>query len=102
MYGPFEILDIIYPMLVRLRLPKISKIYLVFHVSLIEPFVEGNRDVDLNAILKTSEPIEHAPEYDIDNIMGSTETDGKVEYLVKWNGGPAKEHWTKEPFKSFI
>jgi hypothetical protein len=58
MYGPFEILDIISPTGVRLRVPKTWKIHPVFHVSLIELFVKGNRDVDLNAILKTSDPFE--------------------------------------------
>jgi hypothetical protein len=101
MYGPFEILDIISPTAVRLCLPKTWKIYSVLHVSLIEPFVKGNRDVDLNAVLKTSDPIESAPEYNIDKVMGSTEKDGKVLCLVKWRGWPAKKHWTREPFESF-
>jgi hypothetical protein len=91
MYGPYEILDIISPTAVRLRLPKTWKIHPVFHVTLIELFVEGNRDVDLNAVLKTSDPIENAPEYDVDKVMGSTEKDGKVLYLVKWKGWPAKK-----------
>jgi hypothetical protein len=34
MYGPFEVLDIISPTAVRLRLPKTWKIHPVFHVSL--------------------------------------------------------------------
>jgi hypothetical protein len=78
MYGPFEILDIISPTAIRLPLPTKWKIHPVFHVSLIELFVKGNRHVDLNAVLKTSNPIEKAPEYDVDKVMGSTETDGKV------------------------
>jgi hypothetical protein len=40
--------------------------------------VKGHRDVDLNAIMKTSDPIENAPEYDIDKVMGSMEKDGKI------------------------
>jgi hypothetical protein len=70
MYSPFEILDIISPMAVSLGLSKIWKINPVFHVSRIEPFVKGNRDIDLNAVLITSNPIENAPEYDIDKVMG--------------------------------
>jgi hypothetical protein len=102
MYGPFEILDIISPIAVRRRLPNIWKIYPVFHVSLIELFVKGNQDVDLNAVLKTSNPIENAPEYDVDKVMGSTKKDRKVLYLVKWKSRPAKKQWTREPFDSFI
>jgi hypothetical protein len=54
-----------------------------FHVSLIEPFVKGNRDVDFNAVLKPSNPIENAPDYDVNKVMGSTEIDVKVLYLVE-------------------
>jgi hypothetical protein len=101
MYRPFEILDIISPTAVRLCLPKTWKIHSVFHMSLIEPVIKGNRDVDLNAVLKTSDPIEKAPESDIDKVMGATEKDRRVFYLVKWKGWPAKKHWTREPDYSF-
>jgi hypothetical protein len=100
MYGSYDLLDIISLTAVRLHLPKTSKIYMVFHVSHIDPFIKGDRDVDLNAILQTSDPIENAPEYDVDKVMGSTEQDGKVLYLEKWKGWPAKKHWTREPFDS--
>jgi hypothetical protein len=50
--------------------------------------------------VKTSDPIENAPEYDVDKVMGSTEKDGKILYLVKWKGWPAKKYWTGEPFES--
>jgi hypothetical protein len=92
MYTPFEILDIISAPAVPLRFLKTRKIYPVFHVSLIELFVKGNRDVDLNAVLKTSDPIENAPAYDVDKVMGSTEKDSKDLYLVKWKCWPAKKH----------
>jgi transposase InsO family protein len=101
MYGPFEILGIISPTAVRLRLPKMWKIHPVFHGSLIEPFVKGNQDVDLNAFLKNSDLIENASEYDVDKVLGSTEKDGKVLSLVKWKSWPAKKHSTREPFDSF-
>jgi hypothetical protein len=101
MYRPFEILDITSLTAVSLRLPKTWKINPDFHVSLIEPFVNGNRDVDLNSVLKTSDPIENAPEYDVDKVMGSTKKDRKVLYLVKWEARLAKTHWTREPFDSF-
>jgi hypothetical protein len=101
MYGPFEILDIFSPTAVRFPLPKTWKIHSVFHVSLIQPFVKGNRDVDLNAVLKTSDPIGNAPEYDIDKVMGAIDKGGKLLYLVKWKGWPAKKHWTREPYDGF-
>jgi hypothetical protein len=102
MYRPFEILDIISPTAVRVRLPKTLKIHPVFHVSLIEPFIKGNRNVDLNAVLKTSDPIDNAPEYDVDKLMSSTEKDGKVLYLVKWKGWPSKHTGLGNPWTVFI
>jgi hypothetical protein len=51
-YGPFEILNIISPTAARLYLPKLWKIHPAFHVSLIEPFVMGNGDIDLHATQK--------------------------------------------------
>jgi hypothetical protein len=62
MHGSIEILDIISPMVVRLQFCKMWKIYPIFYVSLIELCVTGNRDVNLNAVLKTFHPIENAPE----------------------------------------
>ncbi|KAI0454721.1 hypothetical protein F5B21DRAFT_473938, partial [Xylaria acuta] len=36
--------------------------------------------------------------YQVDVIKDSIETEGQVKYLVKWQGWPAKKHWTWEPF----
>jgi hypothetical protein len=83
MYGSFEIVDIILPMPVGLCLPKSWKIHQVFHISIVEPFVKGNRDVNLNAVINTSDPIESPPDYDIDKVTCSVEKDGKISYLVK-------------------
>jgi hypothetical protein len=94
LYGPFEILEVVSPTALRLRLPKTWKIHPVVHVSLIEPCIKGNRDVNVEDILKNTDPIENAPEYDVDKVMNSMEKDGKVLYLVKWKGWPAKKYWT--------
>jgi hypothetical protein len=83
MYRLNEILDIVSPMAVHLRLPKTWKIQLVVQFSLINLFVTGNRDVDLNTVLKTSDCIDNIPKYDVDTVIGSTETDRRVVYLVK-------------------
>jgi hypothetical protein len=86
MYGPNEILDIIYPMSVRLHLPKIWNIETVFHVSLIEPFIKGNRNIGLNVVLNTGNLIENAHEYDLDKVIGSTDKDRRILYLGKTKG----------------
>jgi hypothetical protein len=51
--------------------------------------------------LKNTDLIENAPEYDVDKVMDSMEKDGKVLYLVKWKGWPAKKYWTREPYDNF-
>jgi hypothetical protein len=101
LYGPFEILESISPTAIRLRLPKTWKIDPIFHVSLIEPFITGGKEVNIDEILQSAAPVESAPEYDVDRIMGSSEKNGKVLYLVKWKGWPAKKNWTREPFDNF-
>jgi hypothetical protein len=45
--------------------------------------MKGNWDIDLNTILNTSDPLENAPEYEIDKVIGSTEKDWKHLYLLK-------------------
>jgi hypothetical protein len=73
MYGLVKILDIISPTAIRLRHPKTWKIHTVLFISVIELYVKENRDLNLNTVLNTSDPIENAAEYDIDKVMGSTE-----------------------------
>jgi hypothetical protein len=101
LHGRFEIQDMISKHAVRLTLPKTWKIHPVFHVSLLEQFVQGNRAVDIQEVLKTSDPIEVDGEYDVAEVMGSIETGKKVLYLVRWKGWPAKKHWTQEPYENF-
>jgi hypothetical protein len=84
MYYSYSILNNISSTVVCLLIPKTWKIYRVFYISLIEPFLKGNQDVDLNPILKTSAPIENVPKYEVDKVMGSKENDGKLVYVVKW------------------
>jgi hypothetical protein len=50
---------------------------------LIEPFVKGNWDVNVEAILKNTNLIESAAEYDVDTVMDHMEKEGKGLYLVK-------------------
>jgi hypothetical protein len=69
-YRPFEILEIISPAPISRCLSKIWEIQLVFHVGLIEPFVKGNRDINLNPVLKTSDANENGRDYDIDKVLG--------------------------------
>ncbi|KAJ2984544.1 hypothetical protein NUW58_g6005 [Xylaria curta] len=82
MLGPFKIQKVISPTAVRLTLPKGWRIHNSFHV------------------LRQADPIE-AEDYQVDEVKDSIETEGHVKYLVKWEGWPAKRHWTWEPYEHF-
>jgi hypothetical protein len=60
------------------------KIHPVFYGSLIELFFKCIRDLDLNAVLNTSDPIENTCDFGLDKVMGSTYKGRRVLYLVKW------------------
>ncbi|CCE34844.1 uncharacterized protein CPUR_08783 [Claviceps purpurea 20.1] len=102
MLGPFRIDKIISPTAVQLRLPTSWRIHKSFHVSLIEPFrTGGERDIDPNEVLREAEAIE-SEEYIVDRICDARSFDNNVKYLVKWEGYPARRHWTWEPFDHFL
>jgi hypothetical protein len=51
LYGPFVILELVSPTAIQLWLPKTWKIHPIFHVCLIEPFITGGKDVNIDEIL---------------------------------------------------
>jgi hypothetical protein len=70
-------------------------------VSLIEPFITGGREVNIDEILRSAGPVESAPKYYVDKIIRSRKKKRKVLYLVKWKRWPAKKNWTPDPFDNF-
>jgi hypothetical protein len=50
-------------------------------VSLIELFITGGKEVDIDTILLSAEPVENPPEYDVEKNMGSSEMNVNVLYL---------------------
>lgn len=104
LFGPFEIVKVITPMAVRIRLPQSWKIHDVFHVKLLEPYrASAQRPppkveevlIDLsNAITE---------EFSIKRIRGASYSKSKrrVLYLVEWDGYPDRKDWTEEPFEHF-
>jgi hypothetical protein len=73
----------------------------VFICSLLELWVKANRDEDFNVVLKTSDHIANTTNYEADKVMGLTDKDRRVLYLVKWKVGPAKDHYTRQPLDSY-
>jgi hypothetical protein len=101
LHGPFEIAEIISKSAVCLNRPTKWKVHKVFHVSLLESFVQGNREMNLEKVLDTADPIQADDEYHVEEVMGSVQKKGKLIYLVKWRGFPPKTDWSREPFESF-
>jgi hypothetical protein len=82
-------MEVIMDTVVHLNLSTKWKIHKVSHVSLLELFVQGSRDVNLEKILDAADPIEADDIYHVEEVIGSLEKKGKVTYLVKWGGFPA-------------
>jgi len=102
MLGPFKIQKVISPTAVRLALPPKWRIHNSFHVSLIEPYRAGiQAQPDPDQVLREADPIE-SEEYTVEKILDAHEETGNVRYLVKWEGWPAKRHWTWEPYEHFM
>jgi hypothetical protein len=101
LHGPFEITEVISETAMRLNLPVKWKIHKVFHISLLEPVIQGNREVNLEKVLDAADLIEADDEYHVEEVMGSVEKKGQVSYLVKWRGFPAKKDWTPKDYDNF-
>jgi hypothetical protein len=76
-------------------------IHQVFHISLLEPFVQGNIAVTLESVLDAADPIEVNDEYPVEEVISSMESQCKVTYSVKLRRLPVKKNWTREAYKSF-
>jgi len=102
-HGPFQVEKIVSPLAVKLTLPRKWKIHNVFHVSLLEPFRASKQRtlVDPDKILREADDIKNNKLYDVDEIMGSTQKDRRVLYLVRWRDYPDRKHWTNEPYDNF-
>ena len=82
--GPFEIVKVISPNAVKLRLPTSFKIHDVINVSWVRPYkpqVIGQYVTPPEAV-----EVEGIPEYEVEEILNSQLKWGKLEYLVKWSG----------------
>ena len=99
--SPFQIQQLISPTAVRLTLPNNWKTHPTFHVTEVEPFVQGNRPVDYERTLRNFADIEADEEYDVDEIQGSIKRRNSVLYHNKWLGFPKKKDRTLEPYENF-
>ncbi|KAL0147095.1 hypothetical protein M9458_057619, partial [Cirrhinus mrigala] len=95
--GPFTILEQVNPVTYRQQLPPQYRIHPTFHVSLLKPCHEpllpstepGHEEEPLPPLV-----LEEGPIYSINEILQSRRRDGRLEYLVDWEGyGPEERSW---------
>lgn len=88
--GPFEVLEQRSPVNYRLKLPKGSGLFDIFHVSLLEPAHDETPIQDSIEV----EPIED--EYEVEKILDSVQEGQEVKYLIKWKGyGHEENSWER-------
>jgi len=89
--GPYPVLERIGTQAYRLKLPPSMKIHPVFHVSLLDRYVES----DIPARTQPPPPsviIDNEVEYEVEQILDSKLIRKRLFYLVKWKGYPVSEN----------
>ena len=86
--GPFMILEQVNELAFKLKLPKTMQVYDVFHVDLLEPYIDNSIPVRLPVpeppdIVNDSEDSEHE-EFIVEKVLDKRLKYKKVEYLVHW------------------
>ena len=82
-YGPFEVLQQTSPVSFKLRLPKASNLFPIFHANLLLPA----SDVDMHGQRRKPLPVVSQEDntYEVESILAKRKTaGGQVEYLVHW------------------
>jgi hypothetical protein len=86
--GPFIIEEKLGLVNYKLQLLKsMSKIHLVFHISLLEPALENAKIAENVEINDDTEQ-----EYEVEQILDNKQVSGKPYYLVKWKGYNTSEN----------
>lgn len=89
--GPFTVTQLINPVTVMLKLPPlIGKIHPVFHSSLLKPVEQTTPAGHPGPITRDEYELGLGLD-ELDDILDSKVTRGKLKYLVKWKGYPFVE-----------
>lgn len=96
--GPYEVLNVVSPSAVRLKLPEsLNRIHPVFGVNLLEPAKENNIP---GRTQEVAPPVvaTNTVEWDVEEVVDSRWYWGRLEYRVKWKGSEGKkDEYTWEP-----
>jgi hypothetical protein len=94
-HGPFEIAQVLSPLMYRLRLPPTWKIHDVFHAHLLSSYHQT--EMHGPSFLKPPpDVIDNEEEYEVDHIVSHKGSHGRRLYLTAWKGYPSSEN-TWEP-----
>ena len=93
--GPFRILNLIGQQAYRIALPeKYDKIHNVFHVSLLEPWV--NRKQEQSDSMPFP-PLEDEDDWEVEEVKEKKKIDGEDHFLSKWKGWPSEyNQWVQK------
>ena len=97
--GPFEIIQIVNSVAVKLKLPPTMNIVNTFHVSKLKK-VKSSESFTERSTLNQQEPVivnrndQSLNEWEVDEIIGKRVRNRRVEYLVHWkNYGVEEDSW---------
>ena len=91
--GPFQISEVLGPLMYRLKLSEQWKIHPVFHATLLTPFKENNIHGP-NYLNPLPDLIDGEPEYEVEAINTHRRQGRGYLYLIKWKDYPsAKNTW---------
>ena len=83
--GPFEIGEVIGPVMYKLKLPKDWKIHNIFHVILLKPYFETETH-GKNYIQPPPELLEEQEVYEVETIIKHCWQGHGYQYFIKWKG----------------
>ena len=94
--GPFEIQEVLSPLLYRLKIPSRWNIHPIFHAHLLTPYRETLTHGPTHS-RPPPDQIEGEEEWEVQSIMAHRYNGKRRQYLVRWKGYPSSEAtWESE------